>query len=63
MTTQHGVYLTDGPLSRMLRHTVVAPGFAVDLSQFVAGAFLDSQTVIAVADNKSYVVLREAGTL
>ena len=61
VTTQHGVYLTDGTLSRILRHTVVDPGFAVDLSQFVAGAFLDSQTVIAVADNKSYVVLKEAG--
>ncbi|MDO8836703.1 MAG: disulfide bond formation protein B [Vicinamibacterales bacterium] len=61
VTTQQGVYLTDGSLSRIVRHTVVDPGFAVDLSQFVAGAFLDSQTLIAVADNKSYVVLKEAG--
>jgi disulfide bond formation protein DsbB len=60
LTTQQGVYLTDGALSQIVRHTVVDPGFAVDLSQFVAGAFLDSHTVVAVADNKSFVVLKEA---
>ncbi len=57
LTTQHGVYLTDG--TRILRHTVVDPAFAVDLATFTAGAFLDASTVLALAENKSYVILRE----
>lgn len=60
VTTQHGVYLTDGQLGRVLRHTIVDPGFSVDLAVFAGGAFLDSRTVVAVAENKSFVVLREA---
>jgi hypothetical protein len=38
---------------------VVDPLFSVDLARFVAGTFLDSHTVMAVSDNKSFVVLRE----
>jgi len=37
----------------------VDPGFSVDLGRFAGAAFLDSQTVMAVGENKSYVVLRE----
>lgn len=59
VTTARGLYITDGSLGRVLRHTVVDTGFSVDLASFTAGAFLDSRTVIALSENKSYVVLRE----
>lgn len=59
LTTQHGVYITDGGLQRVLRYTIVDPGFSVDLGDFAGAAFLDSRTVIALGENKSYVVLRE----
>jgi disulfide bond formation protein DsbB len=59
LTTESGVYIVDGSLSRMLRYTVVDPGFSIDLGRFAGSAFLDSRTVMAVGENKSYVVLRE----
>ncbi|MBE3097481.1 MAG: disulfide bond formation protein B [Planctomycetes bacterium] len=59
LTTQHGVYITDASLARVVRFTVVDPGFSVDLGPFAGAAFLDSQTVMALSENKSYVVLRE----
>jgi disulfide bond formation protein DsbB len=59
LTTGSGVYITDGSLGRLVRYTVVDPGFSVDLGRFAGAAFLDSRTVIAVGENKSYVVLRE----
>ena len=59
VTTQQGVYILDGALGRVLRYTVVDPGFSVDLDAFAGAAFLDSTTVMAVTRNKSYVVLRE----
>ena len=59
LTTQNGIYITDGALGRVVRCTVVDPGFSVDLGRFAGAAFLDSQTVMAVGENKSYVVLRE----
>jgi len=59
VTTEKGLYITDGSFSRVLRHTVVDMGFSVDLARFTAGAFLDSRTVIALGENKSYVILRE----
>jgi disulfide bond formation protein DsbB len=60
VTTGRGIYITDGSCNRVLRHTVVDMGFSVDLARFTAGAFLGSDTVIAVSENKSYVVLRES---
>ena len=60
VTTAHGVYILDGTLERVLRHTVVDPGFSVDMDEFAGAAFLDPHTVLALARNKSYVVLREA---
>jgi hypothetical protein len=60
VTTQQGVYITDGSLSRVVRQTVVDPGYSVDLGTFAGTAFLDSHTIVAVADNKSFVVLKEA---
>jgi len=59
LTTAHGVYLADGLLTRVLRGTIVDPGFSVDLSRFAGCAFVDSRTVLAVSENKSFVVLRE----
>ena len=60
VTTQNGLYLADGGLGRVLRHTVVDTGYSVDLAHFSAAAFLDSRTVVAMAENKSYVILKEA---
>ena len=57
-TIEHGAYLTDGSLAHVVRFTVVDPGYSVDLGRFAGAAFLDSQTVMALAENKSYVVLR-----
>lgn len=59
LTTQNGVYLTDAALGRVVRYTVVDPGFSVDLGQFAGAAFLGPKTVMAVGENKSYVVLKE----
>ena len=59
VTGRHGVYVLDGTLGRVLRHTVVDPAFSVDLGTFAGAAFVDAQTVAALGDNKSYAVLRE----
>ena len=59
LTTQNGVYIIDGSLTRILRHTIVDPGFSIDLGKFGGAAFLDGQTVMALGENKSYVVLSE----
>jgi disulfide bond formation protein DsbB len=59
VTTQQGIYLLDAALGRLLRYTIVDTGFAVDLGRFAGAAFLDPSTVIAVGENKSFVVLKE----
>jgi disulfide bond formation protein DsbB len=61
VTTAQGVYITDGTLGRVLRHTVVDPGFSVDLGDLAGAAFLDERTVMALSQNKSFVILRESG--
>ncbi|HEX9164600.1 MAG TPA: disulfide bond formation protein B [Gemmatimonadales bacterium] len=58
LTTARGVYLTDSTLGHINRHTIVDPGYSVDLGRFAGAAFLDEGTLIAVGENKSYVVLR-----
>jgi disulfide bond formation protein DsbB len=60
VTTSLGVYLIDGSLSRVLRHTVLDPGYSVDLGRISGGAFLDGNTVMALSENKSFVILRES---
>ena len=60
VTTEKGIYITDGAFSRVLRHTVVDTMFSVDLARLAAGTFLAPDTVLAVSENKSYVVLRES---
>jgi disulfide bond formation protein DsbB len=59
VTTQQGIYLLDSALGRTLRYTIVDTGFSVDLGQFAGAAFLDASTVLAVGENKSFVVLKE----
>lgn len=59
LTTQSGIYLMDGTLSRVLRYTIVDPGFSIDLGQFAGAAFLDSKTVMALGENKSFTILHE----
>ena len=59
VTTEKGIYITDGAFTRVLRHTIVDTGFSVDLARFAACAFLEPGTVMAVAENKSFVVLKE----
>jgi len=58
VTTQRGIYLADETLAKMNRYTVVDVGFSVDLGRFGGGAFLDKGAVLAVGENKSYVLLR-----
>lgn len=59
VATRHGVVLTDASFSRALGRVVVDPAYSVDLARFGDAAFLDSHTVMAVSENKSYVILRE----
>jgi disulfide bond formation protein DsbB len=60
LTTQNGVYILDGSLTRVLRYTIVDPGFSIDLGRFAGAAFLDSKTLMALGENKSYVILQES---
>jgi disulfide bond formation protein DsbB len=62
LTTEHGVYLADAPLQRVEKYTVVDPLFAVDLGRFAGAAFLDGNRLLAVTENKSYVILKESAT-
>ncbi len=59
VTTQHGMYILDAALQKVLRFTIVDPGYSVDLGDFAGAGFVDAKTVMAVGENKSYVVLRE----
>jgi disulfide bond formation protein DsbB len=58
VTTQQGIYLADEALASVRRHTVIDAGYSVDLGRFGAGAWLDRGQVIAVSENKSYVILQ-----
>ncbi len=61
LSTQHGVYLTDGALQTVVRHTIVDPLFSVDLGRFAGAVFLDGGTrLLAISENKSFVALRES---
>jgi disulfide bond formation protein DsbB len=57
VTTEQGIYLADEGLSRVTRYTIVDVGYSVDLGRFGGAAFLDKGRVMAVGENKSYVVL------
>lgn len=58
LTTGRGVYLADGALGRVERHTIVDVGYSVDLARFGGAAFLDGGALVAVSENKSYVILQ-----
>lgn len=59
ITTPNGVHILDGALAHIIRHTVVDPGYSIDLGKFAGAAFLDATTVMALGENKSFVILRE----
>ncbi len=59
LSTQSGIYIVDSTLTRVLRYTIVDPGYSVDLGRFAGAAFLDPSTVMAVGENKSFVILHE----
>ena len=58
ITTQHGIYLADDTLAAMTRYTIVDTGYSVDLGTFAGAAFLDKGALLAVGENKSFVVVR-----
>ena len=58
LTTAQGVYLADSSLQRISRYTIIDVGYSVDLGRLAGAAFLDKGALIAVGENKSYVVLR-----
>ncbi|MEW5981342.1 MAG: disulfide bond formation protein B [Acidobacteriota bacterium] len=60
ITTEKGIYIADGTLSRVLRRTIVDTGFSVDLARFGGATFVERGTVMALSENKSYVILRES---
>jgi disulfide bond formation protein DsbB len=59
LTTEHGIYVTDGSLQNVLRYTVVDPLFSVDLGRFAGIVLTDDGRIVAVTENKSFLVLRE----
>lgn len=58
ITTDAGIYLADAALAKVKYRTIVDIGFSVDLGRFAGAAFLDKGELIAVGENKSYVVLK-----
>jgi disulfide bond formation protein DsbB len=58
ITTDAGIYLADTALAQVKNRTIVDIGFSVDLGRFAGAAFLDKGELIAVGENKSYVVLK-----
>jgi disulfide bond formation protein DsbB len=62
-TARHGVYLLDGDLDRVDRHTVVDPGYSVDVGQLVGATFIDQGSLLALGHNKSFVFLRPSDTV
>lgn len=58
ITTDAGIYLADAALAQVKGRTIVDIGFSVDLGRFAGAAFLDKGELIAVGENKSYVVLK-----
>jgi len=58
-TDAHAVGIVDPTFTRLERSTVVDPAYSVDLGRgFVGAAWLDAQTVMAIAENKSFVLLQ-----
>lgn len=62
ITTDVGIYLADQALAKINRYTIIDVGYSVDLGRFAGGAFLDKNELIAVGENKSFVVLTPSDT-
>lgn len=58
ITTDAGIYLADAALAQVKSRTIIDIGFSVDLGRFAGAAFLDQGELIAVGENKSFVVLK-----
>ncbi len=59
LTTDTGVWLSNSSLDQVLRRAIVDMAFAVDLARFAGAAFLEPGVVMALSENKSFVILRE----
>jgi len=55
-TTDHGVYLLDHSLSRVLRHAVLDPGYSVELGP-LSGAAFAGDAILAMGAHKSWSLL------
>lgn len=62
ITTAASVYLADGALAQLDRQTTIDIGYSVDLGRLAGAAFLDKGELVAVGENKSYVVLKPSDT-
>jgi disulfide bond formation protein DsbB len=60
-TGGHGVYLVDGSLGAIQSHVVIDPGYSVDLGRLAGATFVDNQVLMAVSENKSFVLLESRG--
>lgn len=58
ITTNAGIHLADAALAQVKGRTVIDIGYSVDLGRLAGAAFLDKGELIAVGENKSYVVLK-----
>jgi disulfide bond formation protein DsbB len=61
-TDQAGIYLLDSALATLDRYTIIDVGYSVDLGRLAGAAFLGHGELIAVGDNKSFVVLARSDT-
>jgi disulfide bond formation protein DsbB len=61
VTDDFRVYLLDATFSNVLHFVQLDPGFSIDLSPLAGAAFLNGDTLAALSDNKSYVLLRRDG--
>ena len=57
-TEDHGIYVLDGSLGRVIHHVALDPAFSVDLTDLAGATFLGSDTLAVTSTNKSYVLLR-----
>ena len=59
-TDAHGVYLLDSGFAQVQRHTVLDPGFSVDIGQITGATLVTPRTFLVLGHNKSFVLLEEA---
>jgi disulfide bond formation protein DsbB len=59
IATADGLALVDGAFDSLLAWVRVDASFSIDLGRLAGVAFLDERTLVAVSENKSFVVVRE----